>query len=89
MGLYGQYLISEAVLEDLAHLKLLFLVGVVLEGEDDGRVVGVHVAEIGDGLDHLLETDRTGHREPVLHYGPLAAVLHQLRHTCTSISKQR
>jgi hypothetical protein len=89
MGKDGQYLIPKGIFEYLAHLQLLLLVGVVLQGKNDGRVTRIFVTEIGDSLNNFRETYRTGHREPVLHYRSLTAVLYQLQNTWTSISRQR
>ena len=50
-------LLEEVLQEDIGHLVPVFFLGVVLDGEDDGKVIGTGFQEPGDVLDGFLEVD--------------------------------
>ena len=61
-----QYFLSEVIAKDCSHFLLLLLIRMILQGQNDGRMIIILFRKFIDRIDNIRKSDGTGHSEAML-----------------------
>lgn len=61
-----EYFVTEVIAKDRSHFLLLLLIRMILQGQNDGRMIIILFRKFIDRIDNIRKSNGTGHSEAML-----------------------
>ena len=61
-----EYFLSEVIAKDCSHFLLLLLIRMILQGQNNGRMIIILLGKFIDSIDNIGKSDGAGHSEAML-----------------------